>query len=304
MAEIDPNAVAPAAAPAPVPVAEPATAPVAEIAQAPAPAPEPAPAPVETVPAPAPDAIKPHTETPTLLQEVKAPGAEEPKKDEVKPIEGDKPAAEVKKDGEAPKPAEVKAEDAKPPEGEKKPPEVAPEPIKYEFKFPDGVTADAKGVEGYTTILNKHRIAPEVAQELLDLHTGQMQAFVQGELQAQHQTFGETRKAWRNEIMADPVLGGAGHQTAMAAVARMRDLFVSNHERGSDEFKKDYADFNNFLLHTGAGDHPAFVRFVHNSARFYDEAAQPPSDIRPAPNNGRAPGKRSMADVYSKTKFT
>jgi hypothetical protein len=262
---------APGAAPITV---QPAVA--APAASSPEPA-KPAEAPVE--------AFKPHTDTPTLLEGAKV---EEPKPAEAKPAEPAKPAeAKVEPAKEAAKP------DAKPVESAK-PAEDAQEPIVYQpFKLPDGIVTDNERMTEYTATLGKHRLSQEVGQELLDLHSKSLQQFAaaygENVLANQHKTFADTRAEWRKEVMGDPEIGGAGHQTAMGAVARMRDLLVP---------EKDRKAFDDMPRVTGAGDHPAFLRVLHNVARFFDEPGLPPAGATPPPNNGRAPGKRGLRDIY------
>ena len=90
--------------------------------------------------------------------------------------------------------------------------------------------------------------------------------------------------------MADPILGGSGHQTAMGAIARMRDRFVAEADRPA---------FETFLRVTGAGDHPQFLKLLHNVSRAYDEPALPPPNPKPTPTNGQPP-KKGMSSLYNK----
>lgn len=268
----------------------------------PAPAAEPAPgaAPIVAPAAPSPEpvapALVPHTDTPTLLETVEPPAEpakpaepEPAKPDAAKPVEPPKPDA---------KPVEAAPDAAKPAEPAK-PVEPAPEPIKYEaFKLPEGIVTDNERMTEYTTVLGKHRIPQDVGQELLDLHSKSLQNFVTNQLQQQHKDFANTRAEWRKAVMASDDLGGAGHNTAMGAVARMRDLFLADADpvRQAENHKQ----FNDFLRITGAGDHPWFNRMLYRAAAYFDEPSLPPAGAQPSPSNGRAPGKRRMSDIYNK----
>ena len=272
---------APDAAPAAAPAAPaaPVAAPVVE-----APKPD-APAAPEAKPAD----VKPHTDTPTLLEGVKAPEAKAPEtkpaeKSPEKPVEakpGEKPP-EAAKPGE--KPAEAAAAE--------KPPEAAA-PTVYEIKLPEGIKGEKEVMTSLTTLFGEAKVEPEAAQKIVDIGTKAMLDYRNQLHREQHQTFAETRKDWVKEVMGDPILGGAGHKTAMGAVARMRDLFVP---------EADQKAFNDFLRVTGAGDHPAFLRMLHNAARYFDEPGLPPANPKPPPNNGRAPGRRGLRDIYAETK--
>jgi len=199
-----------------------------------------------------PDGPKPYTETATLLEGIGEKG-----------------------EHADPKPAEAQQQ---------------PKPVYQEFTFPEGVTADKERLGQYTELLGQHGIAQEAGQALLDMHTGAMQSYAEHLIAEQHRVFGETRANWRTEVMADDQLGGAGHQTTMAAVARMRDLLVP-------ENRKDA--FNQMLRVTGVGDHPEFLRLLHNAARYFDEPTAPAHIGRPPPDNGRQPGRAgSRAMMY------
>lgn len=270
-------------------VAAPEVMPVVE-----APAAEPAQA-VEAVVETAVEPVKLHTDTESLLETL-----------------GDKP--EVPAEPEAPKPetpAEVKPEEPKP-EGEKpaeaveaeKPPE--PEPIKYEpFTLPDGIEPEADKIGKYGEVLGKHRIPQEVGQELLNLHSESLKAYAnilaERTLADQHAAFDGVRADWRKQVMADEQIGGAGWETAKGVIARTRDLFMSGSKAGTPEYAKDSQEFNDFLRVTGAGDHPAFLKFIHNVGRRFDEPALPPPNIKPSPNNGAAPRQRGLRNIYNQT---
>lgn len=280
MPPIDEPVAAPAApAPAPVvPAAPAAPAPVEPAAPA---APEPVVAPVAAEPAAvvvdpaaaaAPEApkIKAHSETPSLLSEAGKP----------------EPAAEAPKPGDPP----AVVDPAKPGDPAKTPdPVAAAAPVVYDFKFPEGIKAEPESLKTYTTLLQETNIPPEVGQKLLDQHTAVLQKFVDQQLQNQHDAFAKTREGWRDQVMADEHLGGSGFRTMLANVAEMRDMFVPEADRKS---------FTEFLDTTGAGDHPAFLRFMNNLARRFKEPAPITAPFRPPADIGKAPGSRrgSMYD--------
>jgi hypothetical protein len=260
-----------------------AAAPEAPVNSAAASAPDPAAPPVtpEPIKEPAtPQPIKTAAETPSLLEEAGVPEkSAEPPKPEAKP--------EVKAD-EKPteKPAEKPVE-AKPAEKpvEVKPAEPAkPEPVAYEYTVPETIKMDDALKGTFHTALDAFRADPSKgAQGLIDLHNQAMTDYATHLAAEQQRVFNETRANWRKEIMADEQLGGSGYQTTTKAVARMRDLLVPENDRKS---------FNEFLRITGAGDHPAFWRALHNAARYFDEAGMPPPNPTPPPGNGTRGGPR------------
>ena len=255
-----------------------------------------APVPAEVVAQPAPTQIEPTiaptteppasnttktaAETPSLLEEI---GGDKDKK-AAEPVE---PKPEEVKVPEA-KPAEVKPAEEVSPEkvAEVKPTEPAKlEPISYEYAIPESIKMDEATKGSFHTALDSFRADPaKGAQPLIDLHNQAMTDYANHIAAEQQRIFSETRKAWRTEVMSDEQLGGSGHQTTMKAIARMRDLAVPEKDRDS---------FNEFLRVTGAGDHPAFLRAMHNFARYFDEPSLPQGSPKPPPTNGRAPGSRA-----------
>lgn len=275
----DPNAP-PAAAPAPAADAAPAPAPAADPPPAPAPVADPAPKPdAPAADAPKPDGaapVDPAAAKPTLLEELGPDG---------KPVE-------TKPDADAAKPTDKAAEpaaDAKPGDPAK-PADAAPkpEPVKYDVAtlLPEGTTiVDQKVFDEALGTLSELGVPQEKAQALLGYHTKAMTDYATHLANEQQRVFAETREGWVKEVMADPILGGAGHKTAMAAVARMRDKFVPEGER---------AAFNEFLRVTGAGDNPNFLRMLHRVAGLFDEPAPAPTPNNPPPDRGgRINGRRS-----------
>lgn len=264
---------------------------------------------------PAADAAPPlASERPSLLETFMKDGAAEAaaakaKEEPAKP-EGEVKPAELAKAAEA-KPAEpVKAAaDAKPPEPVKAPepvvvPPPAPEPVKYEFALPEGLRADEKKIDAFSALLNEAHLPAElgkvVGEKLLGLHNEAAKEYSDFVAREQHRIFNETRNTWNKDVLAHPEIGGAGHVTAMRAIARARDALLSSSEPGTPAYAADAAQLEDFLRITGAGDHPVYLAMLHRAARFIDEpqAGDMPTNIRPTPQNGARPGnfKQVMYD--------
>ena len=226
----------------------------------------------------------------------------EDKKPEVKAEEKTEAKPEAK---EEPKP-EVKAEEAKP---EEKPAEKpALEPVAYEYKLPETLKMDDALKGEVHSALDAFRADPtKGAQSLIDLHTKLREQDRNDLLKEQHRVFNETRAGWNKEVLADPLLGGAGHQTAMQAVARMRDMLVPEammQARKWEDGSPRLSQFEEFLRVTGAGDHPVMMHILHNAARYFDEPAMPPENPRPSPENGKAPGRAGREVLYDHPRST
>jgi hypothetical protein len=272
---IDPNGGAPA--PAAI-SAEPVV-----VTEAPA-----APAAIEPVPSPEP-AFTPHTETPSLLSTIErkdvdpAPAAVQP---------GAEPAAEPVKpvEGEVPKPEDVKPADGDKPAAEAP---AAAEPIVYaDFEIPEGFQAIPEKFDAFKGLIGKHGVPQETAQALVQMHTDLFTQYAANTLAEQHKAFSDYRAGLRTQVMADNELGGAAHQTTMAAIARARDRLVD---------PQNMQAFNDMLNTTGVGDHPEFLRILHRAARLLDEPTTPQTLGRPATANGKPPGPGGLRGIYRQT---
>jgi len=261
--------------------------------------PEPAPSPgVGGAAAPAGSTVEAPAETPKLEPSLIAEfDAAHPDKKAENPDAPKPDAAAAKPDAAKPDAAadaSIKpAEAAKPGESAEAPTVEAPkplEPVKYEYQLPETLTLAESERPEVEKAFEAFRADPaKGAQGLVDLHAKYMSQFAADTLKHQYAVFNDTRKGWRQEVMSDPLLGGSGFQTAMGAIARMRDQFVSDKDRG---------DFNKMLEVTGVGDHPQFLKLLLNVARAYDEPPLPPPNISPTPNQGQPP-KRGLRAFYN-----
>lgn len=277
-------------------VAPPASAPVAQeplVSAAPAAAATEVVAPVA---AEAPKLEEPKL-APTLLEKS---DAERKAKDDAaaKPAEPVKDAKPEVKPGE--KPAEVAAE--KPKDDAAKAPEAAkPEaaaPIDltaHAFTLPEVLKADDAQIGEFKSLLQEALTKPaEAGQKLLDMHASAMTNFATQVRKEQYDTFNTTKAGWEKQILADPEIGGAGHQTASAAIARARDNLISSARPGTPKYQADLKEFEEFQAVTGAGSHPVFWRMLHNAARYLDEPGLPAADPKPPASNGRSGGRLSQ----------
>lgn len=257
--------ISPAAEPSPVAAAEPAPASVA-----PHPAPEPVASPEPHHPA----------EVPTLLEGFVKPGTEPPAKPAVAAVDAIKPV-----------------EETKPPVVEPVVEPVVAATIEYKFEMPEVIKDSPKEMAEFTGFLNEAKATPEIGQKMLNLHAAAMQKYADGILSRQISSFNSTRSDWAKQVMADEQIGGAGHNTAMGAIARMRDLLVSDSSPGSEQYAADMAAFNEMARVTGVGDHPVFLKMLHRNARYMDAPAPPPPNPKPPPGLGGKPSQ-GLAGIY------
>ena len=278
---------------APDPAAQPATVPnVAEpapVTTAPAAAPtsQAAPAPAATKPVEPAPISEPAAPAPTLLEKYDAEKAASTTLPAVAE------AAATTKAAPAPAAAPAQAAPAQAPPTQAAPTEATP--VEYKYTLPETITMDDALRSQVHTAFDHFRANPaEGAQELVNLHEKQMQEFANYMDKRQRDVWNETKQGWAKKVLADPELGGSGYQTTMGAVARMRDLFVAENHR---------SEFEDMIRTTGVGDHPAFLRMLHQAARYFDEPSLPPPNPRPPQGNGQRPARR-MRDIYDHPRST
>jgi hypothetical protein len=198
-------------------------------------------------------------------------------------------------------------EEAQPSETPTEAPKPETAPRAYEpFTVPDGLALDQERVTAAAKdLFAADNLPQERAQAYVDFHIAEMQRLEAAMIQEHHNAFGEVRAGWATQVKADPEIGGAGFQTAMTAIAKMRDIFVSSAAPTSERYQREMAEFNQFLNVTGAGDHPAFNRLMHNVARRFDEpvarniAYTPPPDIGQRPNGAGSRRSALYANVQA-----
>jgi len=247
--------------------------------------------------------------------EAERPEGDTAKADEEKP-DGEAAAEEkAADDGEDKKPDEEKSEDEKA-EGEpdtdaeadkvEEPPEL--EPIDYfaeeaGLKIPENLSLSDEQRGELTSALDAFRADPQRgAQALLDMHANQMAAYAQQVSDKQWETFRETQAEWMKEVLADPVIGGAGHDTAMKRIAAARDHLVSDHKPGTPEYQADLDEFNAAMRITGAGNLKPVLRMMHRAGKLVREADIPPPNPAPPKDAGRDPRRRGKLN-YDNTSY-
>ncbi len=222
---------------------------------------------------------------PSLLDEAaKTPAAEPPKPDaapakDAAPADGKPPAAKEPA-AEPAKPDPAKAADpAKPAE--------PPAPIEYAFTYPEGVKptdVDAERMGAFTGVLNDLRASPEVGQKLLNMHLDEVKRVEQAVSDRQWNVFIEQQRADREQVMADPVLGGARHDTAMRTVMQVFDAYSlrdqgSKNPRGADAIAAERKELMDDFRATGIANRRSMLSLMHWIGEQYVREGKP----RPAP---------------------
>jgi len=162
--------------------------------------------------------------------------------------------------------------------------EVKPplEPMKYEdFKVPenlgDGIKIDKDQVNEYTKIIGEYRVPQEAAQKLMDMYLNGVKTVQDRMVQTQWDVFNNIQTEWRNQVLSDPIIGGAGHDTAMQKIASVRNMLVPRERMKA---------FNEFLNITGAGNHPEFIHMMYRASKILDTPEPPKSQANPVHERG------------------
>lgn len=105
-------------------------------------------------------------------------------------------------------------------------------------------------MDAFLSIMNDTALDPAArGQELLNLYA----SLTTKSSEAGSQAWKDQQQAWQQEVIADPELGGANLEKTIAGIGSIMDRF------GNDEVRAA-------LDQTGAGNHPAVVRFLSTLA--------------------------------------
>lgn len=208
-------------------------------------------------PTPTPSPEPKPAETPTPTETPK----EEPKSEEKPSLIGGKPEE---------KPADKPKDEGKP---EDKPKDEPPPALTVEdFKDLENFKADDPFLKDFVGIMNNTELdAKARSAELLKLQTNLMKDFSERGQQA----FIQTREGWQSEVAKLPEFANGKLEPALGGISKLVERFGSAETRQAFDL-------------TGAGDHPAIIKFLHNIAKVIGE----PTGDDPKPN----PGPRSESD--------
>jgi len=216
------------------------------------------------------------TRTPTGTiqdQSTSIPPSSTPASQEAKPTTTP-PSTETTKPTEA-KPADA-SKDGKSLLNEKSPAQGAPD--KYEdFKVPEGFTLDGEVASEASAIFKETNLTQADAQKLVDFYVKHTkQAF-----EAPFNAYMEKRQEWRDQINADPTMGGSKLNGVKVSIGRLIDSF------GDAKVAEAFRDAMDF---TGAGDNPAVVRGLFELSKRLTEGTAVRGN-GPATTGMREPGR-------------
>jgi hypothetical protein len=156
--------------------------------------------------------------------------------------------ADAASDGDEGDDKSDKGEDDKSEDG-KSEDELEGAPEAYDdFKLPEGMQFEGEQLEAFTEFGQKYGLSQDAAQNLIDMHLGQVDKITT----LQQETWDEIKADWRKQSLADKDLQDEeGNAEAAIAIA------VKGVEALGGKALKEAFDL------TGAGEHPAVVKAFH-----------------------------------------
>ena len=116
-----------------------------------------------------------------------------------------------------------------------------------DLQFPEGFQADEKLVPDFLAITNKHSLSAEAVNELVAL---QARATKEAS-EAGSKLWSDTTEQWKKEVQDDPKIGGQALEGNLRNISKLLDAYGEDAAKVREAFDV-----------TGAGNHPAIVRFM------------------------------------------
>jgi len=147
-----------------------------------------------------------------------------------------------------------------------------------DFKFPDGMKAyEGDQMKAVHDLFKAGNLSQEQAQKFVDFHSQEL-----GKVAGSHtEAWNSTNEQWRNELKADKTIGSGTDSIIKPEVSSSIAKLIDTH-LGGDAFRAA-------MEVTGAGNHPAVVRGLHQIAQKMNEPGMVEG------NPAREAQKRSIA---------
>lgn len=155
--------------------------------------------------------------------------------------------------------------------------EEAPEPfVDYtadSLAIPDDMEVDEAARDSFLKLANENKLPKAVVEQLVELQTG----LARQASDRASQLVEQMQADWRKETEADPEIGGDKLEGVLSTIGKAIDQYGDDSLREAMEM-------------TGAGNHPAVIRFVHKLASQLVETSGP------VPGNA-SPGQQTAAQI-------
>lgn len=242
-------------------------------AVAPSPAATPAASSVDLASAPAVETATPATAIVATQPEVPAAPSS---------ILGDATTKEVPK-GVAPAEAEAAAPEA--------PAENVPLPTYEAYALPEGAKLDDASVGKFNELLGRfeqttgsnHAAVQALAQGIIDMYVAEQGDAATRMQQLQKDTWERVNNQWKDDVKADPQIGGKRYETTIRQAAAVLDRYGQT--VGAEREKS----LREALGWTGAGNNVEVIRFMNWASRFVTEQTRPVAAIVPKAPSLKSP---------------
>jgi len=123
----------------------------------------------------------------------------------------------------------------------------------------------------------------QLGQKLIDFHVAEIKTAAERVADQQWEVFNRTQTEWKKAFAEDPEIGGNRIETTLAECGSIIEQFGGKVDPQTGMANPEQvAELRKVLSATGAGNHPAVIRWVHNVARALGEGRPVPAP-RPAP---------------------
>ena len=164
--------------------------------------------------------------------------------------DGQKPTATQEPQAAKPAAAETVAGDQQEPEAAAEA-KAAADPVKYEFRSPEGKQFDAEVMTAYSEVARELNLSQEAAQRVLDAMAPKMAERQMAQIEA-------IRTGWAESSKGDKEFGGEKLSENLSVAKKALDAF------GTTELRT-------LLNESGLGNHPEVIRFMVRAGKAISE---------------------------------
>jgi hypothetical protein len=166
------------------------------------------------------------------------------------------------------------------PDSETAPAEAPPAVEFTDFTLPEGVQLDDTSLNTFKEVLGGELPPQEKGQRLVDMYIAEINKRDQAASDNQYKVWNETQAQWKEQVKADPELGGNRFNTTLQTC-----IGAINQYGGTEA---QVAELKQALTFTGAGSHPAIIRWANNMASALKEGSPMATTAAPKPPQSRA----------------
>lgn len=159
--------------------------------------------------------------------------------------------------------------------------EAAPLTVE-DITIPEGFEVDEEAMGNFLEFANERGFDADTANSLVEFHTKELQRLTE----ASEAVFPQMVEQWRQEVLAFPEMAEAKRGESVAAIGRIVEQFGGDGLREAMDL-------------TGAGDHPAFVRFMLNLNKALGEG-RPVQGNAPASSAQQTRAEKLFGDMFTK----